>query len=71
MKIEDQGLGFILYLRESIKGVNIKDCCNHYINQYTKFNSMNYISLEISCEQFGTLSGIVSTFHLFLFLKNI
>ena len=61
---------FNLYLRESIKGVNIRDCI-HYIKQYTKFNSTNYISLKISCEQFGMHSGTVSTFHLFLFLKNI
>ena len=44
IKTENQEvLSFNLYLRESIKWVNTKDCIC-YIHQYTKFNYMNYIS---------------------------
>ena len=45
--------------RESIKRVITRDCI-HNIDQYTKFNSMNYISSEISCEQFDTPDETVS-----------
>ena len=75
LKTEDQKIliFFFLYSRGNIKWANTRDFINN-IHQYTKFNSMKYISFEISYEQsdlsciwmFEVLFGLRFIFNSFL-----